>query len=71
MTAPRTINVSLTIADLELIAHAIQTYEQNYSDRKFEHHQLAKHIEETIEDLQLEEYLEDVKVVYGEIIDND
>jgi len=52
-------NCWLTLEELELIAHLIYNYEQNFHDRRAENHALGTKIDNAIEDLEMTEYLND------------
>ena len=49
----------LNLEELELIAHLIYNYEQNFHDRRAENHALGTKIDNAIEDLEMTEYLND------------
>ena len=66
----------LTKHELELIAHVLYNYEQNFPDgsnihRRRENQALLTKIDNAIENLELTEHLDRLPVVYGELIDNE
>tara|TARA_R100001132_G_C3251381_1_gene78430 strand:- start:126 stop:338 length:213 start_codon:yes stop_codon:yes gene_type:complete len=65
------IQLKLDREELELIAHVIYNYEQNFHDRRAENHALGTKIDNAIEDLEMQEYLHRQPVVDGEVIDNE
>ena len=65
------IELNLNREELELIAHVIHNYEQNFHDRRAENHALGTKIDNAIEDLEMQEYLDRQPVVDGEVIDNE
>ena len=65
------IELKLDREELELIAHVIYNYEQNFHDRRAENHALGTKIDNAIEDLEMQEYLHRQPVVEGEVIDNE
>ena len=52
-----TIQLKLDRGELELIAHVIHSYEQNFADRRVKNHALGTKIDNAIEDLEMQEYL--------------
>ena len=56
-----TIQLKLDREELELIAHVIYNYEQNFHDRRAENHALGTKVDNAIEDLEITEYLKDRK----------
>ena len=59
MLTGMTIKLKLDREELELIAHLIYNYEQNFHDRRAENHALGNKIDNAIEDLEMEKYLKD------------
>ena len=53
------VQLNLDREELELIAHVIYNYEQNFHDRRAENHALGTKIDNAIEDLEMTEYLND------------
>ena len=51
------IQLNLDREELELIAHVIYNYEQNFHDRRADNHALGTKIDNAIEDLEMQEYL--------------
>jgi hypothetical protein len=65
------IQLKLDREELELIAHVVYNYEQNSFQKVYEIHALGTKIDNAIEDLDMQEYLDRQPVVDGEVIDNE